>query len=440
MNNGDVHPTRVNTTDEWLAPMRLPTTKTLLALLDQLQDAVFVIENAQFVFVNRRLTELFGYPEGELLGKPVFQFVHEDDREMVRERYQARVQGEDVVHEYQYRIVTGTGDVRHVNMRVALVENDEGGGVSLGSLHDITETKNTMRALADSKADIVSILNNFPDVFYRTDMSGIITLMSPSSVDAIGYTPDEMVGRPMADFYCNSSDREAVVKTLNEGVGKACQVEACMRHKDGSPIWVSTNAYVRHDDDGQPMCVEGVARNITERKHFEERLQHLATHDSLTGLPTRWLCMDFIDKAMAIARRHKTKAAVLFLDLNNFKTVNDTLGHEVGDQLLIQVGRRLVGSVREMDTVSRLGGDEFIVVLDNIETHEDVRGVAEKLVAAVCVPYEIGEHEVSTGISIGIALYPDDGEDAEHLVQKADGAMYVAKKGQAEGYYFVTGS
>jgi len=221
-----------------------------------------------------------GYPEEELLKRPLVDFVYKDDFEMVNGRGVARQSGEDIIHEYSFRMLTKQGDIRTVSLRVDAIWDNEGVPTTIGSLNDITETRKTERALAHSQDDIQQILDNLPDVFYRTDMNGIIQLMSPSCEDSIGYTPDEMIGRPMTDFYSDPRDREKIVKAIVDGKGKARHVESSLRHKDGSSIWVSTNAYVRLDENGNAVNVEGIARNISDRKEMEINLSDLAETQS----------------------------------------------------------------------------------------------------------------------------------------------------------------
>ncbi|QKQ25349.1 PAS domain-containing protein [Candidatus Reidiella endopervernicosa] len=243
------------------------STQILIALTNHLQDAVFAVEEGCFIFVNQRVTDLFGYSELDIIGQPILDFVFEEDQPLVAARYKARLMGEQVESEYSFRIVTKSGEVREVNMRVGLTQDDEHSTTLIGSLQDITDAVQTRAALEHSQADIESILNNMPDVFYRTDMNGVITLMSPSCHEVIGYTPEEMIGRPMVDFYCDASDRERIVQALTEGEGKAQLVEACLRHKDQSSVWISTNAYIRYDDAGEAICIEGSHATTLSARH-----------------------------------------------------------------------------------------------------------------------------------------------------------------------------
>lgn len=175
---------------------------------------------------------------------------------------------------------------------------------------------------------------------------------------------------------------------------------------------------------------------IAERKKAEKKLKFMATHDDLTGLPTRVLCLDHISQAFATAHRHKMKTAVLFIDLDGFKAVNDTLGHDAGDALLKGVGKRLVSSIREVDTAARIGGDEFVVVLVDIGNRDDVATVAGKLIDLLSTPFPLSMGEATIGASIGIAIGPNDGQNPEILLQNADSAMYAVKSSGKNNYRF----
>jgi diguanylate cyclase (GGDEF)-like protein len=184
------------------------------------------------------------------------------------------------------------------------------------------------------------------------------------------------------------------------------------------------------------MGFRGVIRDITERKRIEQQLNYLATHDVLTGLPNRILFMDRLELALVQSRRNRHKLAVMMFDLDDFKNVNDTLGHMVGDKLLKEVGNRLTGLLRQNDTVARLGGDEFIVLLSDFERMEDVNRIAGIILKAFQQPFVCGNHKIDTKASIGIAIYPDDCEDMESLLKKSDMAMYSVKVQGRNGYKF----
>ena len=210
-----------------------------------------------------------------------------------------------------------------------------------------------------------------------------------------------------------------------------------VRVNDGSEHWVMGRAKIEYDSVGSPLRMMGTIQDITPRKHAEERLVHLAHFDALTGLPNRTLFTDRINYALSLAQRGRMQLAVMFLDLDHFKNVNDNLGHRIGDALLIEVAKRLKSVMREQDTISRLGGDEFMLVLPDTDVNAAVH-VAEKLMEMVAPVCRIEQHELLITASIGIAMYPDNGEDFEMLSKCADVAMYRAKRDGRNNFRFFT--
>ena len=209
--------------------------------------------------------------------------------------------------------------------------------------------------------------------------------------------------------------------------------------RDGSVKWVlARGMIVSRTQDGKPLRMIGTHADITERKNMEERMRQMAHYDPLTELPNRTLITDRLQQAVVKARRDKKNMAVMFLDLDHFKPVNDNLGHDIGDQLLKQVARRLQSSIRASDTVARIGGDEFIVLLPSIEQDKDATVVAKKMLQMLSQPFTVAEHTVSISCSIGIAVYPEHGEDEKLLLINADIAMYHAKKAGRSAFQFFT--
>jgi diguanylate cyclase (GGDEF)-like protein len=207
---------------------------------------------------------------------------------------------------------------------------------------------------------------------------------------------------------------------------------------DETTHWVASMGQVIRDPDGRAVSLMGVAMNITERKAAEQRIAHMAQHDALTGLPNRLLLKDRISQAVLKGMRSRSKVAVLFIDLDRFKNINDSLGHESGDQLLQTVAKRIKTCLREGDTVSRLGGDEFVIVLPEINGSHDVSVVAAKVLEVLSQPYHLQGQDLHVSASIGTALFPEDGEDAETLMRNADAAMYHAKDSGRANYQFFT--
>jgi diguanylate cyclase (GGDEF)-like protein len=208
-------------------------------------------------------------------------------------------------------------------------------------------------------------------------------------------------------------------------------------HKNGTLVWLESSLTFIRDASMKPISILGVSRDITERKKAEEQIQYLATHDLLTDLPSLRFAKDRLSLALNMARRYKKAVAVMFIDLDGFKDVNDTLGHDAGDYVLQQVAQRMLSCVRETDTVTRIGGDEFLIIATEINTPDNAAQIAEKVIHLASKPVIFKGQQVVVGASIGIALFPDDGKDMEQLIKKADEAMYRIKKAGKSGFCFI---
>ncbi len=265
-------------------------------------------------------------------------------------------------------------------------------------------------------------------VVSTADQDGVITYVNNKFLDISGYAREELIGNNHRVIKSNIHPPE-FYKEMWETIthGNVWQGEICNLSKAGEKFWLSSTIVPFLDKQGVPKHYVAIRTDITERKHAEEQLKHMANHDALTGLPTRRLGKESISHALAVARRYESKVAVMFLDLDGFKAVNDTLGHEVGDLLLMGAADRLSHCVREVDTVARIGGDEFMIVLSSIKHCENAALVAQKIIDALAQPFMLGDKTVSIGTSIGIAIYPDHEQEPEALLRLADEAMYIVK-------------
>ncbi len=244
-----------------------------------------------------------------------------------------------------------------------------------------------------------------------------------------GYeSADEMIGQKgmRTAIMADSEDRQEYLKILKRD-GFVSNFEFRARRKNGEVIWCSESSRTVVLDDASDL-IEGVLEDVTQRKRNEIELKHLATIDSLTGVPNRHLFFDRLEHALASAKRYESMISVLFVDLNEFKLVNDTYGHQTGDELLKMVAERLQKRIRESDTLARLGGDEFGVLLGAIEDSESAILVARNLLDVMAAPFSIKGTEVEVGATIGISFYPLDGKDSVTLISRADAAMYGAKQ------------
>jgi diguanylate cyclase (GGDEF)-like protein/PAS domain S-box-containing protein len=259
---------------------------------------------------------------------------------------------------------------------------------------------------------------------------GMVVEVNSGFSELTGYAAPETVGRTSSDLnlWVDPQDRERAIATLRAD-GKVRGQECRFRRKSGE-IMVGLLSAEVIDLDGET-CVLSSIGDITQRKAAEERILHMAQHDALTGLPNRAMFAVHLEQAMAEARRDGPGFALLVMDLDRFKQVNDTLGHDAGDRLLEEVARRLSCAVRESDIVARIGGDEFVALLRSADTPKQAMGVAEKIRVSVCAPCTIGAQSVPVSLSIGIALFPLHGSQAEALFRLADAAMYRAKSGNS---------
>jgi diguanylate cyclase (GGDEF)-like protein/PAS domain S-box-containing protein len=272
-----------------------------------------------------------------------------------------------------------------------------------------------------------------PDSIYVKDTESRFVIGNIEATRRLGATtPDELIGKMDLEFYpqelavgYNADEREII----RSGQPLVNREELVIDQTTGNRIWNLATKVPLRDSEGKIVGVVGIGRNITERVQAEKQLAYMATHDALTGLPNRWLFNDRLTLELARAQRNRQKLAVMLLDLDRFKDVNDTLGHTVGDKLLEVVGKRLASIVRKNDTVARMGGDEFMLILlfPGIRGEEDAAKIAQRILEAFRRPFVFDDHEIRITASLGIAIYPDDGEDADTLMKNADIAMYRAK-------------
>ena len=385
------------------------------------------------LFWSEQIYRIFGLDDTSFAAsyEAFLERVHVDDRPGVDASVQRALET-GLPYDITHRIVLPGGEIRVVRENAEVVCDAAGAAVRMiGTVMDVTERERTVRALHESEETLRKVIEGLPVVLWMIDVEGRFVLSEGKGLEAIGLKPGQVVGRSLFEFYAGFP--EVVEDTRRVLAGHAF---ACTRQL-GEVVFELRYSPLR-DHDGELKGAIGVAIDVTERKKSEDRLAYLANFDPVTGLPNRFLFRDRLVHAMHSAERQDQRVALLFVDLDNFKHVNDSLGHAAGDQLLQQVAARLGAAVRTTDTVCRLGGDEFTVILEGLARDEEAVRVAANVLEQSARPYMLGAKEVYVTASVGIALYPQDGDSVDTLLMNADAAMYRAKENGRHGFEFFT--
>jgi diguanylate cyclase (GGDEF)-like protein/PAS domain S-box-containing protein len=313
---------------------------------------------------------------------------------------------------------------------------------------------NLRTSVSNALTTIERLTNNIRDVIFVLDMNLNYTYVSPSVKILRGYEPEEVMQQLLYNSFAPSS-RDTAIRALygimaleksgsKDLIDRTLQLE--VERKDGTTVWTETKFSFVGDKNKKTVGILGVSRDITERKHAEERIQYLATHDVLTGLPNRMMFSQLLNQAIESSRRHERQFAILFIDLDRFKIINDAMGHDAGDELLTEMAKRFRQSLRAVDVVGRpkerndvvgrLGGDEFIILIEEISELSQVAVLAQRVLSTAMKPIVILGEECRVTASIGISVYPGDGEDEQTLMKKADMAMYFAKEEGKNNFQF----
>ena len=367
-----------------------------------------------------------GYTRDELLGRQIMDLVKPEHLERVREATAQKLRGEVTATFYEVDMIAKDGRSIPLELSTRLIYRDGVPAGIQGIARDVTDRK------ANEQRYRLLFERNLAGV-YRNDATGRVLDCNDACARILGYASrDELLSASAHEFYFDLGERQRVLQILREQK-QISNLEQRMRRADGTTVWVLENVSLLEGD-----ILEGTLIDITDRKRSQEQMEYQAYHDALTGLPNRLLFRDRITVALAHAKRSGRVSAVMFLDLDQFKLVNDTLGHTVGDRLLQVIGSRLVTCVRAEDTVARMGGDEFTILLADLNDRRGAAAVAQKVLEAIRHPVNVDQHELYVTTSIGIAIFPDDGEDAESVLKNADRAMYRAKEVGRDNFQYAT--
>ncbi len=366
--------------------------------------------------------------------KGFMERVHPEDREVVKKVVQRALRKRQPLVSHDCRIVRPDGSIRTIHGQGEVFLDNDGKVMSvIGTAHDVTEH----RQLDEERARLAQIVESSNDAIFSVSLNDIITSWNSGAEKIFGYTAKEIIGRPVFTIMPPEryGERPHILRAILQGE-ELRHFETTRLRKDGGQIYVSLTTSPILGADGKILGNSVIARDVTERRQMEKIIQHQAHHDTLTDLPNRQLFMDFLERELAQARRNDTRLALLFLDLNGFKQINDTLGHSSGDLLLQEVAHRLRACIRESDTVARLGGDEFTVLMPDLSHSDDVGIVLQKILGVFEKPFMLDNVAVDTSTSIGVCMFPDDGGHSEELIKKADIAMYDAKGSGKNAYQF----
>ena len=398
----------------------------------------------RFLYVNRKLTEITGYSAEELLSRTYEDITHPDDIQVGMEQHRRLLSGEtdDILIEKRYLRKDGTTIWIDASISCVRKKNGEP-AYTIAVIEDISARKAAEEALKKSKQDLDVALDGANIHLWHLDCKTRMLSYLDKLPLSLGYTYDEV--QPDLDFWLSlfhPEDRERIVERLrhiDKEPREAEETEVRLRTRGNQWKWMLMRArIVERDAHGTVLRVAGTCLDITERKESERKLLHIAQHDALTGLPNRALTYAFGERTLASARRVGLHSAVLFIDLDRFKPINDTYGHDAGDAVLLEIARRLRNCLRAEDVVGRLGGDEFLIVLADVDGPCGAGRVAGQCIAALSQPCTYNGLKLQVSSSIGISLFPADGNDICTLAKNADTAMYHAKECGRDNFQFFT--
>ena len=362
-------------------------------------------------------------------------YVHPDDIELVNSSYTNSIK-EKKGYQVEHRIIRKNGDIGFVKERCEHEFDSDGNLIrSIGTVHDITEQKHTQNKLILSSA----IFEKMNDGVLITDANQKIIKINKAFSNISGYTLSEIKGKTPKIFSSGWHDKD-FYKALWNDINKNGQWKGEMhdRKKNGESYIAEINIISLYDNDGCLTNYISIVNDITEKKQKDDIIHNLAYYDPLTELPNKILFNERVNNRIPALKRSGKKMVFLFIDMDNFKNINDTLGHFIGDKFLIKVAKLIKSLIREQDTFARLGGDEFVILLEDIDSIIDIVHIADKIIKKFNTPIYVEDKKLYSGVSMGISIFPDDGVTYEELIKAADTAMYQVKESGKHNYKFYT--
>jgi diguanylate cyclase (GGDEF)-like protein/PAS domain S-box-containing protein len=399
-------------------------------------------------YTNAAYQEISGLTLEQTLGTNWSTAVHPEDRQRVLAQWLDAARGREPF-ETEFRFQRRDDSVVWTRVNGAAMWDGERSRGHVQTVEDITERKSTELVLRAAEEEMFEekeraqvTLNSIGDGVLTTDLASNVTYMNPVAEKMTGWPVADALGRPLSEVFriVDAGTRNTAANPALRAISGDRTVELAadclLVRRDGSEAPIEDSAAPIHKSDGQAIGAVIVFHDVSQAQAMAQKMSHQAQHDFLTGLPNRMLLTERLSQAIGQAHRHRKQVALLFIDLDYFKHINDSLGHAIGDELLKAASARLTECVRATDTVCRQGGDEFVILLTEIERPQDAAQIADKVLAAFGAPQHVGGHELHVTLSIGISVYPDDGTTAEALTQSADTAMYHAKANGRNRFQF----
>ena len=410
------------------------------AMIETIQDGYFEVDlTGTYTFVNDVICQHMRYSREELLGLGNRQF---QDRANAKKAYQAFVNVYNTgipVKAFEMEVIRKDGTKQISEVSISLIRDNRGQPVGFrGISRDICDRKEMEESLRQSEERYRSIIEQMEDGYFEVDLAGNFTFVNDAECRNLGYSRRELIGMNRKQ-YADEKNAVALFNLFNEVYKTGTPVKSYdleLVRKDGKKAFHAISASLIKGADGKPVGFRGIARDVSERKSQEEQIKYLATHDGLTELPNRLMFNQLLSHAVQGAKRYQKQFAVMFIDLDGFKVVNDTLGHDAGDRLLREIAVRFKHTLRAVDVVARLGGDEFVVMMEDIAAPEQAAVLAQRILEATGKPFGLASGECRVTASIGICVYPENGDDEQTLMKNADAAMYRAKETGKDNFRF----
>ncbi|WP_310226316.1 EAL domain-containing protein [Paenibacillus qinlingensis] len=409
--------------------------------LESIQDGYYEIDmTGKFLFYNHSLLELLGgKSESDLHDCQITDFMSAGDAKKLEQTYQWVAHSGTAVKCVEWEVIREDGISKRVEGSIVLILDGEETSATgfRGIIRDITDRIDSERMLEESRFRYKSLVDHNPDLVCSFELEGVVTAINPATEKITGYSANQLVGTTCAHLLSGIQRFIYLRPFLLAKKGRSSSFEISISHKRGYMVDLQIR-FVPIIVDSQVVGVFAIGKDITEHKQAEETINHMAYHDALTDLPNRRLFTDHLTRGLEQAERGGHKLAVLFLDLNRFKYINDSLGHAFGDTLLQKIAERLLSCVGQHGTIARMGGDEFTILLPVLQQESFILLIVNNIIEAINRPIRIEGHECSVTTSIGISLFPNDGQDAQTLMMNADAAMYRAKESHRNQYEFFT--